>query len=256
MLSMLLLIICFQANSQSYTVIHIIGKIYDAKSGKYLSKGLKVSEDANLKFETEGARAAVLSSSKGRFVIQEKSTTDSQSDAFYALSSVISPVRGRLSTRAGSINNALDFKKHFSEEPIALVGDEYSISVSPASYPMSESAFFYAQYQYQGQTINKKLAGEDDKLLIDVKKFYSVDGSPIDNSFVSDIKLFYFKAEDQSSTFITAMNLVLVSDDELKSIVDQFPDEKETAVLEIINSMYGKCTVTQLRDAISKLKPN
>ncbi|WP_436514743.1 hypothetical protein [Ekhidna sp. To15] len=252
-LSMLLLFICFYAQSQSYTVIHTIGKIYDAKSGKYLAKGLKISEDANLKFETLGARAAVLSSARGRFVIQETEASTSQSDALYALSSVISPVRGRLSTRAGSINNALDFQKHFGDGAIALVGSKYRVTVSPASYPMSESNFFYAQYAYNGETINKKLGNVDDKLVIETNSFYSVDGSPIDHSLISDIKLFYFKAEDQTSSFITNLNLTVVSDEELKSLLEQFQKNSKEAVLELINSMYGKCTEEQLKQAINEL---
>lgn len=252
-LSVVLLLICFYAKSQSYTVIHTIGKIYDSTSGKYLAKGLKISEDANLKFETKGARAAVLSSTRGRFVIQEASTSTSQSDVLYALSSVIAPVRGRLSTRAGAINNALDFQKHFAEEAIALVGSTYTVEVSPASYPMSESNFFYAQYSLNEETINKKLGNVDNRLVIETKSFYSVDGTPINPQGVRDIKLFYYKAEDQTSSFITNLNLAVVTNEELKSILEQFSENKVEVALELINSMYGKCTEEQLKQAISEL---
>ena len=105
----ILLFISASTFAQSYTVIHSIGKILDTKSGKYLSKGTKIDESASLMFETKGAKAAVLSSSRGRFVIQENAVSQSKSDIVYTLSSVISPARGRLSTRAGGINNKLDF---------------------------------------------------------------------------------------------------------------------------------------------------
>ena len=252
-ISLLIFIGALNAQSQSYTVIHTIGKIYDATSGKYLAKGVKIAENANLKFETESARAAVLSSSRGRFVIQKSKTSTAQSDAIYALSSVISPVRGRLSTRSGSINNALDFKKKFDEGAVALLGNTFRTSVSQASFPMSESMFFYAQYMYKGETINKKLSSEDEDLIIDVNSFYSIDGSSIDHTLVKDMKLYYFKAEDQSSTFITNMDFTVVSDDALKSLLDQFTEEKETVVLELINSLYGKCTQEQLQEAIASL---
>ncbi|MEP1034334.1 hypothetical protein [Ekhidna sp.] len=251
-LSIMLILLCLHVQSQSYTVIHTIGKIYDSESGRYLTKGLKISEDASLKFETKGARAAVLSSSRGRFIIQENSDYSSQSDALYALSTVISPVRGRLSTRAGSINNALDFRKLFDEGPVAWVGNTYSVRVSQTSYPMSESQFFYAQYQYQNETINKKLNSDEEKLIIDTNSFYSIDGVEVDPSLVKDVKLYFYKAEDQSSTFITNMNLVIVSSEALKSLLDQFSDGKETAVLELINSMYGKCSEEHLKAAISE----
>ncbi len=242
-----------QAPSQSYTVIHVIGKIYDSNSGQYLSKGTKVAENANLKFETSGARAAVLSSSRGRFVIQQNNQSTTQSDALYALSSVISPVRGRLSTRSGAINNAIDFNKHFDEGPVALVGSTYSVEVSPASYPMSESKFFYAQYQFQGETINKKLSNDDQDLIIDIDGFYSIDGKRIDPSLVKDIKLFFYSVEDQTSSLISNMDLVVVPKQDLKSMLELISDNKIGAVLELINSMYGKCTEEQLNQAMTEL---
>jgi hypothetical protein len=249
----MLILIAFQGQSQSYTVIHTIGKIYDAQSETYLSKGSKIAENANLKFETDGAKAAVLSSSRGRFVIQQNSTSSSQSDALYALSSVISPVRGRLSTRAGSINNSLDFQKHFDEGTTVLLGNSYSISVSSAAFPMDDTKFFYAQYQYEGETINKKLESQGEKLIFNLTDFYSIDGQPVEPNMASEGKLFYYNAEDQSSTFITNLDITYVSDQILKSMLDQFSDDKETAVLELINSMYGKCSEDQLKKAIAGL---
>ncbi|SNS51644.1 hypothetical protein SAMN05421640_0481 [Ekhidna lutea] len=246
----ILVLIAFQGQSQSYTVIHTIGKIYDTQSGSYLSKGTKISEDANLKFETDDARAAVLSSERGRFVIQQNSSSTSQSDAVYALTSVISPVRGRLSTRAGSINNTLDFQKHFNEGPIALLGDSYFVSVSSSAFPMSESKFFYVQYQYANETINKKLDNDGENLVFDLKEFFSIDGNSINPEMVKDAKLLYYNTEEQASTFITKMDLAYVSDEQLKSLNEQFPDDAN-ALLEIINSIYGKCTEEQLKKAIS-----
>ncbi|WP_370088753.1 hypothetical protein [Ekhidna sp.] len=245
-------LIAFEASGQSYTVIHVIGKIYDAQSGQYLTKGSKLASDANLKFETEDARAAVLSSSRGRFIVQHDATSNSQSDALYALSSVISPVRGRLSTRAGGINNALDFQKHFNDGAVALLGKQYEIEVSPSAFPMAESTFFYAQYQFNGETINKKLGSEENNLIIDLSTFFSVDGNPIDPSQVSDAKLYYHDASKGSSTFITDMNINYVDDETLKSIAEQFPDNTEY-VYELINSMYGKCTSEQVDKALEDL---
>ena len=248
-----LVLIAFQGQSQSYTVIHTIGKIYDTQSGKYLAKGSKISEDANLRFESDDAKAAVLSSSRGRFVIQQNSSSTSQSDAIYALASVISPVRGRLSTRAGSINNTIDFKKHFNEGTIVLLGYSYNVGVSPAAFPMSDSKFFYAQYQFNGETINKRLANEGENLVFNLNDFYSIDGQAVDPSLASEMKLYYYNADDQTSTFITDMDVSYVSDEVLRSLLDQFDEDKEAAVLEFINSLYGKCSEDQLKKAIARL---
>ena len=152
-LVIILSLVSFAAFSQDYTVIHTIGDIYDLSSGKHLTKGMKIRESTKLRFDSEGAKAAVLSTSKGRYIIQSQRASASQSDIAYTLSSIISPVRGRLSTRAGGINNAIDFSKHFEEEPIAILGPSYEVNISPEAYPVNESKFFYAQYHYNDEVI-------------------------------------------------------------------------------------------------------
>ena len=246
-LSVLLIAVSISASAQSYTVIHSIGKILDTKSGKYLVKGSRINESASLMFETKGARAAVLSTTRGRFVIQEKSSAASESDVVYALSSVISPVRGRLSTRAGGINNKLDFEKYFGEGPIAILGDLFSVQVSSTAYPMNEQKFFYAQYQYEGEAINKKLSNEGDKLIVSATEFYAIDGKAIDPKEVNDIKLYYYNAESQESAMITAMNFSIVSREDLTSIASQMDGDTE-AIVDVISSLYGKCSQAYLEE--------
>lgn len=252
-LSFIFILISLQGLGQSYTAIHVIGKIYDTNSGAYITKGSKIDESSSLKFETPDARAAVLSSTRGRFVIQKNQTADSQSDAAYALASVISPVRGRLSTRAGSINNTLDFQKHFNEGTIALLGDSYRVGVSPSAFYMSDSQFFYAQYEYQNERINKKLEHEGDQLIIFLEGFYSIDGQPVNPQEVKDVKLFYYNSSDGSSRFITEMDVAYVSDDTLQTLVSEFPENTAEAVTDFIFSMYGKCTQKQVAAAIANL---
>ena len=243
---------CLIAQAQTYTVIHTIGKIQDTGTGKYLSKGMKVNETASLMFETKGAKAAMLSSSRGRYVIQENASTSGKSDIVYTLASVISPARGKLSTRAGGINNKLDFEKYFEEGPVALLGDSYTVKVSSTAYPMSESKFFYAQYNYNGETINKKLSSDEDFLIIQPSEFFSIDGNAIVPEDVADIKLFYYNSESQESLAITALNLALCSNENLKSISTEMENDME-GMLEVINSLYGKCSEEYLAKALEGL---
>ncbi len=246
---LLLCVFSIAVSAQQYTVIHSIGKIIDTKSGKYLTKGVKIDESASLMFETKGARAAVLSSSRGRFVIQEKSKSESKSDIVYTLSSVLSPARGRLSTRAAGINNKIDFENHFGDGPVAMLGGKYELTVSPNSYPINENQFFYAQYQYKGEAINKKLSNDGSSLLIMEDEFYSIDNSAIDPQEVSEIYLYYYNANTQESTQLTEMRINPVCSDDLKSIADQLEYDKE-GIMELINDLYGKCSEKSLDEAL------
>ncbi|MEM7299339.1 MAG: hypothetical protein AAF391_13865 [Bacteroidota bacterium] len=238
--------------SQSYTVIHSIGKIYDVKNDRHLSKGMKIDESAELRFDSPNARAAVLSSSRGRYIIQANSSSNTQSDLAYTLSSIITPARGKLSTRAGGINNALDFKKHFEEGPVAVLGGIYKVKIVPSAYPMNDNQFFYLQYQYKSESINKKLSNEGEMLIFN-KEIYSIDDNPIEAGQVSEMKLFYYNATSQESQLITELSLSPVSDQELNSIATNFTasERKSEAICEWINDLYGKCSVGQVEKALT-----
>lgn len=250
-----LLIASFSVSSQTYTVIHSIGEIYDVTADRYISKGMKVSESSELRFDTPNARAAVLSSSRGRYIIQASKDNNGQSDLAYTLSSIISPVRGKLSTRAGGVNNALDFSKQFGEGPVAVVGERYEVMVSSTAYPMNDSQFFYVQYPYNGEMINKKLTGENDVLVFDAS-IYSIDGNPIDATSVGEMTLFYYNASKEESERLTSIALSWVSDEELKSIASNFDDptseESAKVIAEWINDLYGKCSVDQVIKGLNK----
>lgn len=254
-LTILLVLLGLSVQAQTYTIIHSIGKIYDTKSEKYLTKGMRIDESAKLKFESSDAKAAVLSSSRGRFVIQEQQKEEGKSEIAYALSSVLSPARGRLSTRAGGINNKLDFEKRFGEGPVAILGNTYKVSVSPTAYPMNEKKFFYASYAYKGEVINKKLSNEGDSLVFKASDFYSVDNKSIDPTEVSDVKLFYFNAATEQSEQITNLELVVISKDDIKYLMENIgggtASEKQKNVVEIIAMLYGKCTESDVRRALA-----
>lgn len=256
--TVLILFISVPLFGQSYTVIHTIGKILDTSTNTYLKKGSKLNESAKLTFETKGARAAVLSSSRGRFIVQETSSSGSQSDLAYTLSSVIAPVRGRLSTRAGAINNQLDFEKHFSDGPIAIVGGSYQVDVSETAYPVNTSRFFYAQYSYNGERINKKLGSVEGVLVFEASTLYSVDGNSVDAAATSDGQLYYFDSDKSESTLVTTYEFNVVSSDDLKSLLetlnDLFWEDRIDALHEIVTDLFGKCAKESIRTEIESFK--
>ncbi|MEP2025143.1 MAG: hypothetical protein ABJH98_15075 [Reichenbachiella sp.] len=251
----LFLVLAFQsAQAQNYTVIHVIGKIYDSKSGSYLKSGYKLNEDAKLKFETPNARAAALSSSRGRYVIQQQSGQKSGSDLAYTLSAVLAPARGKMSTRAGGINNQMDFVKKFGEGPIAIVGGKYMTAVSSTSYPSDDTRFFYASYIFNGESINKKLNVENGELVFDTETFYAVDGIPIEPKQASASKLFYYDSQKEESTEITSLDFEIVGDKEFNTIKNSFSplstNELAQSIQEVISSLYGTCELEHIQAAI------
>ena len=238
------------SQAQEYTVIQIIGKIYNTETNTYLKSGSKINEETTLKFETPTARAAVLSTVKGRYIVQKTTKNSYSNDLIYALSAVISPIKGKLSTRSGSINNQMDFIKKFGEQRTVWIGDSYKTVVSAIAYPMDDTHFFYVSYEYNNETINKRLYSSGDTLVFDYSTFYAVDEVPIDPSTTTDLYLYYYNTTSTESIKLTSLNFKILSEDELEEIIESVSGftkiERNKVLLEVITSLYGSCSEDEI----------
>ncbi|MEQ9301707.1 MAG: hypothetical protein RIF33_24215 [Cyclobacteriaceae bacterium] len=250
----ILLFVASQALGQSYTAIHVMGKIYLPDRQEYLKRGTKILETENLEFQSVNAKAAMLSSARGRYVIQPGSKSISTNNLAFALSSVITPVKGQMSTRAGSINNALDFEKQLGEAPVAWLNEELSFEVSSNAYPIDEDKFFYLAYTYQNETINKKLSNEDQSLKFVKSEVYRVDDQPVASDAVSDMELYYYDTQKGEAQLVVKPQLVNVTPEELSTLRSSVGEGSTSELLEFINSLYGKCSVDELEQAMTSAK--
>ena len=247
----------FCSQAQSYSVIHVLGKIYDIRTKSYLRPGVKLDATSSLKFETPEAKAAVLSPSKGRFILQQSGSATEQHDLVYTLSALITPVKGRLSTRAGAIAGDVDPVKKFSEGPVAFIGDRYAVTISPVAFPMNATRYFYATFMYRNERINKRLYNRGDTLIFERPSFFSVDGRPVDPLETSDHELIYMEEDLSNYSSWKGPNFVLVSDADLSLLADGVKDmkgqERIAAVQELIASLYGAVTEEEVRLALKRL---
>lgn len=246
---------CSICQAQKYSVIHVSGKIFLPDEGTYLDRGMKVDAESKLKFEDEEAKAAVLSSEMGRFILQKNGDDESNSDLLYVLSSVVTPARGKMSTRSGVINNYLDFQKRFGQ-PIAWIGPTFSVPVSPDAYPFNDSVFFFARYKLKQEVVNKKINTEEGQLIFNKTDYFSVDGQPVDPFATSTHQLYYYDATKQESTFITDLDLRPVNDEEILDMAEELDEmsiEKKSSIIhEMISSMYGACDLSVIDNILKK----
>lgn len=254
----ILLLVGSQAMAQSYTAIHVMGKIYLPDRQEYLKRGTKIDEAEKLEFQSSDAKAAMLSSSRGRYVIQPGPKNTSTDNLSFALSSVIMPVKGQMSTRAGGINNALDFEKQLGEAPVAWLSDELSFDVSSSAYPIDDNRFFYMAYTYQNEVINKKLSSDGQSLKFIKSEIFKVDDQPIASEDASNMELYYYDADKGEAQLVVKPQLVNISTDELTelqaSVGAGSGEDSASALLEFVNTLYGKCTADQLAQALASAK--
>tara|TARA_B100000508_G_scaffold114604_1_gene93462 strand:- start:10342 stop:11130 length:789 start_codon:yes stop_codon:yes gene_type:complete len=227
-----------------YKVIKVIGDIVYKRSGKSMSTGDVFKSDASLVFKTNNSRAAVISNLKGRFILAPPSKEQKTN---------LVPAVNSISSRSGAIVNALDIKNHFQGE--YLIIDEVAVPVSPQTFPQDKTHFFFLSYEYNGEKIMKKLQNRGEKLVINKKSVFSIDGKPI-KPFDTDVTLYYRDATSKENTKLSTFKMIVPDEEDLKQevevILDEYKDKSESEQFDqvkgYLTEFYGKPFDESLRN--------
>ena len=219
-----------------YRVIKVSGRIVYAKNGSDMHQGDIFSPNDGLNFKSQTSRAAVISKANGRKILSPKNGSKDKA--------TLLPPINNISSRSGGLNNLIDLKNHFTGKYLIL--GESHLKISEKSFPMNDGAFFYLRYQYEGETINKKLSHDGDKLILNKEEIYKIDGEAIDVSKVDQVDLFY--RSGNTSSEINTFAPVFPEDGELKTEleiimmeIEDLEEEKQLAELtSYLNEYYGK----------------
>lgn len=226
-------------DDDKYKVIKVNGQIQIKKTGKNLAQGDEFAPNTPLDFKTAESRAAVISSSKGRFVLTADNNNSKGSNLVPAMNSV--------ATRSGAIINMIDLKNVFADNYVII--DEVRMKIGKDAFPMvQDETFFYVDYEYNGEVISKMLDFSNDTLIITKSNIFKIDGKPIENPNSIEFKLYYRNEKKEESTPINTFNAIFPEKDalkqELKIILDEISKKSEKQklddVLSYINEFYGK----------------
>lgn len=206
-------------------------------------------------FESKDATAYLVGRDKGGFVIKPR-MNDPQNNKFEKpLNSFKALVNDylklsteNLSSRSSGFRNRIDFVNYFFHNVI-VIGDTLKLNVSKDSYPMSDFTFFFIKYTYNGDTINKKLEFIDDYLLLSKSQMFTIDGVPINNEKCTNIKLFYYNKNLETSDPMAEIRLEFLSNKDVRLIIDNYlsivgsvlsKTEMKEKLIEVLNNIYGR----------------
>jgi hypothetical protein len=220
------------AGTDKYKVIKVDGKIVFEQSREDMKKGDVFLSGMALSFQTPQSRAAVISSLKGRFVISasEKGQTK------------ILPAANNVSSRAGALINMVDLQNHFSGKYLVL--GEMELELGEEAFPMGEQSFFYLSYEHKGEQIRKKLSHHDNKLVLNEKEIFKIDGESIP---VAEKEMALYYRSDGESKKISEFTPVFPDlhdlKDEVAIILAEFSEKDQaTKIKEVtsyLNEFYG-----------------
>ena len=238
------------ALANTYIVLHVKGEIKNQATGKLLKPSDKVNDDEKIVFLSKDAVAVVIHPTKGRHLLKHASTSNSSSNELVAFvrETLISGVSAN-STRAGKLTNDLAFetlfkaplKDGFFRGQFAILGQSAQYEVATETYPLDGMHFFFARYQYNGETINKKIPHQGSSFQLDASSLYRIDGQPIDPQEASNFALHYRNATDKSSRMLCHFNPIFVDAEELKKEIELLINYylKGKAKEEIIGELTG-----------------
>ena len=223
-----------------YTVVKVLGSIIIKKTGAKLAQGDVILATEPIVFKSPEAKASVISSQNGRFIL---SATSQENNIANVKSSLLPPM-SNISTRSGAILNLNDLKNNFTGNYLVLKQIEFPITKS--AFPMNDSSFFYFTYKHNEENINKKLSHKGDTLLIIEKELFKVDGKTIHHPESTLVKSYYYS--NKKPVFINEFNIITPDNTqivkEVKMIVDHSKNKAYAQIVEDVNSylneFYGK----------------
>lgn len=135
-------------SAEMYHIIHIKGQIYNKTTNTALKVGMKISSNDQIVFKSSDAKAVVLGTKRGRFILSASKAKASGGEFIAFVNSVVSPLKtnARLSTRGAETEEVMDLEKHFGIETeeegvpnFAIIGDSYEFAVATKIYPLDRA---------------------------------------------------------------------------------------------------------------------
>ena len=253
----------FHVNAQTYSVIHVKGKLINKESGKEISRGDKIDEESEIIFDSSDAMAAVISSERGRFILKPDLNNDSNktSELVGFVKNMIFPAQGGLSTRGGAVNTLFDLKNYLGSR-FLILGDRNLISINTITLPMDDDNFFYLTYDYKDEKINKRLRSSVDSLIFDWREIYTIDGNEIEFNRENQVILFYYNQLEKKSTQVTSFDLIVPNQEDIYKeffvCKENSTDEKSLMVTfhAHIREFYGGIAFSDLKNWLIQFDQN
>ncbi|MBX7094562.1 MAG: hypothetical protein K1X56_07580 [Flavobacteriales bacterium] len=224
-------------DDEKYKVIKVNGQILVKKSGKPLSTGDELLASTPLDFKTTDSRAAVISPTKGRFVLTAQAETGKTN---------LVPGMNNVSSRSGALINVIDLKNHFSGDYLIL--DHWKLKIGNEAFPQSDKNFFFLRFTYNGETINKRLKHDGDSVILERSSIFSIDNKPVDEIQKLECGLYYRKSETNENVSIASFNAIFPAlkdlTGEIQIVLDNCASKKTAEKIDevsaYLNEFYGK----------------
>ena len=113
-----------------------------------------------------------------------------------------------------------DAKLFFSTRPFLFLGPDSRLKVPKKLFPMSRALFFYMNYDYKEDNIDKKIDYKGDTVVFVKRNLFKIDGKEVDGKFAENFKFYYYNQPKNKHTFLGKMTPYFPVDERLKEETD------------------------------------
>lgn len=257
---------------ETYHVIVTSGTIVNKTNNQPLQRGMKISAKDQVVFKSSKAKAIVIGTKRGRFVLSARSSaTSSELVAF--VTEVLSPLKSnsKLSSRDGDSDVVYNFEDFFYgiETPelradieqnniirnFVVLGDALKFRLLQKTHPLDKHNFLVIRYIYQGKAISKIFPHKGDEVTLSKQELFTHKGTEIPVDAVNSVELYFLRDYDPSQgkkgkrSFLVKFKPIFLDEAEMTSTFEALSkvykkrnlSEKEqlTSYFQFILDVYG-----------------
>jgi hypothetical protein len=201
-----------------YYIVEVKGNI--VANGSLLAKGKQIKATDKLKI-SPGAKAIVMSSQRGRFVIPKPGVNTSSQLEFF-VKDVLSPLKtnAQASTRGGEeANGVIDLSNYFGRQQFLIIGETLNFDLDPNKYPLDNKSYLLLMAKVDGVTYLHKLPHTDKHVTLTKDAMLEARGGErIALTALEQVELYYIK--NNARQLVTSFKPVFLPEAEVKDFFD------------------------------------
>jgi len=253
------------ATAQDYLVVGVKGNIKSKKNNKTLRPGDLIPESDLLTFKTADDFVTLYTKEGTRKIARYPETRFRQKNAVQELPLIVADGAPSSLPIDPFFAKVEDAKKFFSERGFILFGPESRIKVPKSLFPLSKALFFYVNYDFKEDNVDKKVDYKADSVIFIKKNIFKIDGKEVDGKFAENWRLYYYFQPKNKHTFLGKFKPVFPVDERLKEETDVLVNmlkaknaTDETIVVELagyMNQHYGNMIADDFRQWVAEQYP-
>jgi hypothetical protein len=209
-----------QVTAQNLSVIAVRGAVKSKKIGKTIRTGDLLPPDDALTFRDASDMLSLVSAEGQRLTVVYPAKRFKKSKVNFDLASLVQNAPAGLVPQEPVFKTPEEAKLYFSQRPFLFLGQETRIKMPKGLFPQSRALFFYMNYDYKNDNIDKKIEYKGDTMVLAKRALFKIDGKEVDGKFAENFSFYYYNQPKTKHTFLGKMTPYFPVDERLKEETD------------------------------------